>query len=119
MSSEKQQKILELADQDEFKIGEKTFKFRKITSREFNQLERKKLDLRKEKDPDKASAMIDEIYRLSAKYYLDMSDADYDDTPVEDKLLVLEACNHRSMFGKPFLSKISTTTSGSAEKPST
>lgn len=110
MESKRQLEILKLADMDVFTIGGKQFNYRKVTAREFNQLEQKKLAIRKETDPEAGSKLIDEVYRLSAKLYLGMSDEEFDSSPLEDVLMVLEACNYRSMFGKPFLTEKSPTT---------
>ena len=113
--SERQNYIIKLADNDTYKIGDKSFTYQKITNAKFNELEKMKLQIRKEKDVEKGSELVDAIMRKSAEYFLGIT-TEYDELPREELGYAIEAATYRTLYGKPFLSQSSTTLPDSADK---
>ena len=116
--SERQNYIIKLADQDVFQIGDKKYVYHKVSNEAFDKLEEMKLQIRKETDPDKGSALIRNIMITSANMFFGMTEEDYKKAPREELGYAIEAANYRSIYGKPFLSNNSMITSDSTAQSS-
>lgn len=105
-------RIASEANKDQYVINGKTYQRRKITVKEFNKLEKARAAFALEKDADKATDLLANLYKDAAVMYLGMAEEDYFNAPWEDTKLAIDACNFRTLYGAPFLSNNSTNSSG-------
>ncbi len=100
------------ANKDSFSINGRDYKRRKITVREFNRLEELRAQFADEKERQKAVAILTALYAEAARMYLGMNEEEYYDAPWEETKFVIDTCNFRTLYGAPFLSSSSTSSSG-------
>lgn len=98
----RQKYIADLAKQNEYKIGNKTYERRKIRVKDFNTLEKLRARFRKERDPENAADILIDVYAKCAEFYLGMPMKDYENVDDWDTIkLILDACSFRSFRGLP------------------
>jgi hypothetical protein len=104
------------ANNDTFTINGKTYQYHKITTRQYWELEKMRAQFTNTKEADALGEMLAKLYQKCAEYYLFMSEDDYFNSNWEDMKIIIDACAHRTLYGRPFLSSNSPTFSGSEEK---
>jgi hypothetical protein len=117
LGNDKQKLITKLAPKEEFSIpfteGEpKVFKRVRLSTKHFVDLERRRAQFRKEKDPEKSTDILMDLYQKVAEYGLrdpdtnqGMTKEEYESTVWEDAKdqpgikTILDAVNHRAVYG--------------------
>lgn len=112
LTDEHVKRIATEANKDTYVISDKEYRRRKITVREFNRLEELRAQFADEKDRQKAVAILTTLYSEAAKMYLGITEEEYFNAPWEETKFVIDACNFRTLYGAPFLSSNSTSSSG-------
>jgi hypothetical protein len=100
------------ANKECFTISGKEYKRRKITVKEFNRLEELRGQFADSKERTQAVAILQTLYLEAAKMYLGMPEDEYYNSPWEETKFIIDACNFRTLYGAPFLSSSSTSSSG-------
>jgi hypothetical protein len=95
------QQVIELARLNKYTIAGQEFQRLKIKNRQFFELERMRGRFNKEKDPEKGTDLLIDIYVKCAEYYLGMSAEQFDEFDWEETKPILDACNYRSVRGLP------------------
>lgn len=108
--------IVEKANNDVFTISGKEYKYHKIPTSKYWELEAERAELDGLKDIKSITMKLASIYEKCAAYYLQMPHEEYENSDWEEMKLVLDACAHRTLYGPSFLDKSSTTGSGSTAK---
>jgi len=105
LTDESVKRISSEANKDQYNISGRTYQRRKITVREFNRLEKLRAQFAAEKDREKAAELLATLYLEAAMMYLGMTEEEYYGAPWEETKLIIDACNFRTLYGAPFLSK--------------
>jgi hypothetical protein len=97
--------LRELAKRNEFILSingeQKTFQRRKITTKQYKELELMRTRLADEKDPRKFSTLNTDIYERCFELYLSGTKEDFDDGDFEEIKKVCDACSFRTSYGVP------------------
>jgi hypothetical protein len=112
LTDESVRRIASEANKDQFSINGKTYQRKKITVKEFNQLEKLRAQFALENDKEKVVELLATLYMEAARMYLGMTEEEYYNAPWEETKLVIDACNFRTLYGAPFLSNSSTSYGG-------
>lgn len=112
LTDESVKRIASEANKDQFSINGKTYQRKKITVKEFNQLEKLRAQFALESDKEKVVELLATLYLEAARMYLGMTEEEYYNAPWEETKLVIDACNFRTLYGAPFLSSSSTSYGG-------
>jgi hypothetical protein len=117
LGNDKQKLITKLAPQESFKVPfvegpAKEYKRKRLSTKHFVELERRRALFRKEKDPVASTDILMELYQKVAEYGLYNEDKDqgmtkeeYEETVWEDThnqpgiKTILDAVNHRAVYG--------------------
>jgi len=117
LGNDKQKLITKLAPQESFKVPfvegpAKEYKRKRLSTKHFVELERRRAQFRKEKDPVASTDILMELYQKVAEYGLfnedkgeGMSKEEYEETVWEDThnqpgiKTILDAVNHRAVYG--------------------
>lgn len=117
LGNDKQKTLTTLAPRDEYKItfidGQtKNYKRKRISTKDFMDIEMIRAKFRKEKDPEKSTELLMDLYfRLSSLYLIDsdtgkgMTKQEYERCEWEDTRdffgikTICDACNHRAVYG--------------------
>ena len=117
LGNDKQKLITKLAPQESFKVpfvdGEtKEYKRKRLSTKHFVELEKRRAKFRKEKDPEASTDILMELYQKVAEYGLfnedkgaGMSKEEYEETVWEDTRdqpgikTILDTVNHRAVYG--------------------
>ena len=97
-------KLDELARQEEFVIDGKTYKRKKVTTAQHNELEDMRADFAslQSKDPRQAAAQLAAIYEKAALYYLGMGKDAFENSAWEDLKRAVDASAYRVAFANFF-----------------
>jgi len=87
------------------------FRRRKISQANWLNVEKARAKFNAEKDPIKKADLYAKLYEGLAYLYLGMRPEDFKRTDWEEMKLVLDACNHRTIYGLPSQAKPSTNSS--------
>jgi hypothetical protein len=117
LGNDKQKLITKLAPKESFAVpfveGEpREYKRKRLSTKHFVELEKRRAQFRKEKDPEKSTDILMELYQKVAEYGLyntdtnqGMSKEEYEETVWEDAhnqpgiKTILDAVNHRAVYG--------------------
>ena len=117
LGNDKQKLITKLAPQESFKVpfidgNVQEYRRRRISTKKFVELERRRAQFRKERDPVASTDILMELYQKVAEYGLYHEDSDepmskdeYESTVWEDSKdqpgikTILDAVNHRCVYG--------------------
>lgn len=117
LGNDKQKLITKLAPKESFTIpfanGEtKEYKRIRLSTKHFVDLEKRRAQFRKEKDPEKSTDILMELYQKVAEYGLyneedkqSMTKEEYEETVWEDAKdlpgikTILDSVNHRAVYG--------------------
>lgn len=120
LGNDKQKLITKLAPQDSFKVPfedgtVKEYKRRRMATKKFVDLEKRRAQFREEKSPVKSTDILMELYQKVAEYGLyhedtgePMTKEEYESTEWEDVpnqagiKTILDAVNHRCVYGGAF-----------------
>ena len=103
LTDESVKRISGEANKDQYTINGRTYQRKKITVKEFNQLERLRAQFAIEKEKEKAVELLATLYLEAARMYLGMTEEEYFNAPWEETKLIIDACNFRTLYGAPFL----------------
>lgn len=101
LDQERMNQIIEYAKQSKYNIDGQEYVRKKIKVREFNELERLRGKLTKEKDPVKATDLLIDVYAKCAELYLGVDKDTFEEMDWEITKPILDGCSYRSVRGIP------------------
>lgn len=101
LDQQRLKQLTELAKKTSYNIEGSDYKRQKIKVKQFNELERLRAKFTKEKDPEKSTDYLIDVYAKCAEYYLGIPKEKYEEMDWEITKPILDACNFRSVRGIP------------------
>lgn len=95
--------ITDLAKKTTYKIDGADYTRKRIKVKQFNELERLRAKFAKEKDQEKATDYLIDVYAKCAEYYLGIPKETFEEMDWETIKPIIDACNFRSIRGIPNL----------------